>query len=90
VASFFRQFYNLNVFVMEENRNQNKNADQQNDQRPIDTTTDASGLHLQKPPKGAEQMNKSFGKPDPDDLQQQASNLRNANTSNNEEELGHS
>jgi hypothetical protein len=85
IGIFFTASFNNNAFVMEENRNRNRN--QQDAQRPIDTTTDASGLHVQKPPKGAEQMNQSFAKPDPDDLQQQAKNLQNP--SENDEEDGH-
>ena len=75
---------------MEENRNKDRNADQQSSQLPIDKTTDESGLHLQNPPKGADQMNASFGKPDPDDLQQQAANLQKDTDRDIETEKGHS
>lgn len=74
---------------MEDNRNQNRNTDQQNDQRNIDTTTDASGLHVQKPPKGAEQMNKSYGHPDPDNLQYQSASLEEDKNRDSEVEKGH-
>ncbi|ANE53013.1 hypothetical protein [Flavisolibacter tropicus] len=74
---------------MEDNRNQNRNTDQQKDQRNIDSTTDASGLHVQHPPKGAEQMNKSFGKPDPDNLQYQSANLKEDKDRDSEAEKGH-
>lgn len=71
---------------MEEKRDQNNNPNRpRTSQDIIDKTTDESGLHLQKPPKGAEQMNESFGKPDPDDLQQQADRLRTSNSKDNEE-----
>lgn len=74
---------------MKDSRDQNRNMDQPNNQRPIDTTVDASGLHVQKPPKGAEEMNKSYGMPDPDNLQYRSASLEEDNTKDSEAEKGH-
>jgi hypothetical protein len=72
---------------MEENRNQMSDQTQQSIRSgSVDNTTDESGLHVQNPPKGAEQINESYSNGAPADQKGDASNY--ANTSGNEDDTG--
>ena len=50
----------------------------------VERNTDASGLHQQRAPKGADKMDESFSKPDTNN-QPAGDSSRYANTSDNEE-----